>query len=416
MRISKPLLYLRQLAILILAPCCLLTAHAQRSVPLMENGVPVPPSGLDAYPLPDKPMIYRTAEEERIRAVVMGEGLTYPWALAFLPDGTLLVTERTGELRILRDSVLDPRPIPGGPEAVFRGRSGVGGSIHGYMDIAVHPDFENNGYVFLTYSKPTGEDRPVTALARGRWDGRELADVEDIFVAEGTFGASRIAFGHDGSLFMTTNGTNPEGPQDPTAFAGKVLRLNDDGSVPSDNPFVGREGYRPEIYSLGHRTALALAVHPVTGDLWQSENASNGGDEINIIRPGANYGWPIVSYGRDYTGPWHAGRAGHEGFEPPIVIWIPSVSPSGLLFYTGDALPNWTGDVFVGSLRTGQIPGTGHIERIVLNENLEELRRESLLTDLRQRIRDIAQGPDGLIYLTVDAEEGAIIRIEPATE
>ena len=408
----NPLPFTRFVA-LIVPLLCLPPAFAQRPVALAENDTPVSPLGLANRPLPDGAMEFATAEEKNIRAVVIGEGLIYPWALEFLPDGSLLVTERTGNLRIIRDGILDPEPVPGGPDAVFRGNSGEPGSVHGYMDIALHPQFADNGYIYLTYSKPMGEGSPALALARGRWTGEALTDVTDIFMPEGIEGASRIAFGHDGTLFMTTGGNDP---QDPDTYGGKVLRLNDDGSVPSDNPFVGREGHKPEVYSLGHRTSLSLAVHPQTGDVWQTENGQNGGDELNLIRPGVNYGWPIVSYGRDYTGPWHSeGGANHEDFEPPLVFWMPSVAPSGLLFYTGDAFANWKGDIFVGALRTGQIPGTGHIERIVLNERLEEMRRESLLVELRQRIRDIGQGPDGLLYMAVDAEQGAILRIEPAT-
>ena len=402
-----------RIAVLMGAALCLQIAQAQRSVALMEGGVPVPPSGLDGRPLPEQATILETAEIPSIRVVVMGEGLVYPWALEFLPDGSLLVTERTGNLRIVRNGVLDPEPVPGGPEAVFRGPSGFPGSIHGYMDIALHPDFDDNGYIYLTYSKPSESERPAVALARGRWDGSGLTEVEDLFIPEGARGSSRIAFGHDGTIFMTADGDDAD-VQNPNAYAGKVLRLNDDGSVPSDNPFVGIEDHKPEIYSLGHRTTLSLAVHPVTGDVWQAEHGPNGGDELNIIHPGVNYGWPIVSFGRDYTGPWHAETPGHEGFAIPLAYWMPSIAPSGLLIYTGDALAAWKGDVFVGSMRTGQIPGTGHIDRIVFNENLQELRRESLIMELRQRIRDIEQGPDGLLYLAVDAEQGAIFRIEPA--
>ena len=183
-----------------------------------------------------------------------------------------------------------------------------------------------------------------------------------------------------------------------------------------DNPFVGKAGYKPEVYTLGHRSSLGLAAHPSNGQMWQTENGPNGGDEINVLKAGANYGWPTVSYGRQYPGPFQSERPGHAGFEPPVVIWVPSIATSGLAFYTGDKLPKWKGDVFVGALRTGEIPGTGHIERILFNEKMEELRRESLLGDLRQRIRDVRQGPDGLLYVLTDEKEGALLRIEPAPE
>ena len=204
-------------------------------------------------------------------------------------------------------------------------------------------------------------------------------------------------------------------PQDPNTLGGKVLRLNDDGSVPKDNPFVGQAGHRPEVYTLGHRSTLGLAVHPGTGEMWQNENGPNGGDEINILKPGRNYGWPIVSYGRDYPGPWHNGASRPRRLRSRrSSTGCRAIAVSGMAFYTGDKLPKWKGDVFVGSLRTGEIPGTGHLERILFNEKMEELRRESLLTELRQRIRDVRQGPDGLLYVLTDEKDGAVLRIEPA--
>jgi glucose/arabinose dehydrogenase len=283
------------------------------------------------------------------------------------------------------------------------------------MNVALHPQFEQNRSIYLSYTKPLGDNRNTIAVARGRWDGKALTQVSDVFVAdEGTGGATPIVFGGDGMLYVATSGGSA---QDPDTHGGKVLRLADDGSVPMDNPFVGREGYKPEIYSLGHRSSLGLAVHPVTGDVWQSENGPNGGDEINIILPGRNYGWPIVSLGRTYQGPWQSPheRPTHDNFEPPMVYWMPAIAVSGLVFYTGDALPKWKGDLFAGGLRTGEIPGTGRLERILFNEDMQELRRESLLVELRQRIRDVAQGPDGLLYVLTDEDEGAVLRIEPAT-
>jgi glucose/arabinose dehydrogenase len=200
-------------------------------------------------------------------------------------------------------------------------------------------------------------------------------------------------------------------------LGGKVLRLRDDGTVPPDNPFVGKEGHRPEIYSMGHRSALGLTVHPATGEVWLSEMGPNGGDEINIIKPGGNYGWPTVSLGRTYPGPWQARDSGptHAGFEQPVVYWMPAISVSGLTFYTGDKLPKWKGDLFVGGLRYGEVPGTGRLDRVLFNDRMEELRRESLLIDLHQRIRDVKQGPDGLLYVATDEPSGAILRIEPAS-
>jgi glucose/arabinose dehydrogenase len=384
------------------------TGSAQQTVPF--NGtIPVAPLGLSARPLPDAPVEFDTAEGQGIRVVVVTKALEYPWSLAFLPDGAMLVTERAGRLRIIRNGVLDPAPVAGAPASYWALDSGLPGAVHGFMDVAVHPRFAENQYVYLTYTKPIDEKRRTVALARGRFDGRALTDVRDIFVADAA-GTSRIAFGRDGKLFMTTTGNNP---QDPNTQGGKVLRLNDDGSIPQDNPFVGRAGHKPEVYTLGHRTSLGLAMHPGTGEMWLNENGPNGGDEINILKPGGNYGWPLVSYGRAYPGPWQSERPKHEGFEPPVVFWVPSIAVSGMAFYTGDRFPKWKGDVFVGGLRTGEIPGTGHLERILFNEKMEELRREALLRELRQRIRDVRQGPDGLLYLLTDEKQGAVLRIEP---
>ena len=395
-------------AVLIASVCAVVPA-AQQRVPF-RNNIPVAPQGIPPVPLPEKPLQFHTAEGQDIRVVVVAAGLVHPWSLAFLPDGGLLVTERPGRLRIVRGGVLDRRPLAGVPTVRATGLSGL-------MDVALHPRFAENHYVYLTYTKPVGDQQATLALARGRFEGGALTDVRDIFVAgPGTGGASRIAFGLDGSLFMTTGGGGGNGAQDPNSYAGKVLRLRDDGTVPGDNPFVGRAGCKPEVYSLGHRNSLGLAVQPGTGDVWQNENGPNGGDEINIIRAGGNYGWPLVSYGRTYQGPKQSEQPWREAFEQPIVFWVPSIAVSGMTFYTGNRLPKWKGDVFVGGMRTGEIPGTGHLERILFNEKMEELRRESLLAEMRQRIRDVRQGPDELLYLLTDADDGAVLRIEPERE
>lgn len=387
-----------------------LIASAQQKVPF-QNGIPVAPRGLAGRPLPKLPMEFDTGEGMRIRVVAVTRELEYPWSAAFLPDGAMLVTERAGRLRILRNGVLDPKPVAGGPAAYFAGESGLPGAVHGYMDVALHPRFAENHFIYLTYTKPLDEKKRVAALARGVWDGHALTGVKDIFVADGG-GPSRIAFGRDNTIYMTVSGGKPEDSQNPDTDGGKVLRLNDDGSIPNDNPFAGKPGHKSEVYTLGHRNSLGLALHPGTGEVWQNENGPNGGDEINILKPGKNYGWPIVSYGRTYQGPWQSERPRHEGYEPPVVYWMPAIAVSGMTFYTGDKLPKWKGDVFVGSMRTGEIPGTGHIERILLNEKMEELRRESLLTELRQRIRDVRTGPDGYLYVLTDEKPGAVLRIE----
>ena len=391
-------------------------ALGQQKVPMAPGGFPVAPQGLANRPLPKLPMEFDTAEGMRIRVSAWITGLENPWTIAFLPDGTALVTERPGRLRLIRDGKLDPTPVAGGPVARNIGVSGEPGAVHGYMDVILHPNFASNKLVYVCYTKPLDEKRQTTAIARGRWDGKALVDTKDIFVGQEGNGTARIAFGRDGMLYVTTAAAGPgNAAQDGNTQSGKVLRFKDDGTVPPDNPFVGKSGYKPEIYTLGHRSSLGLAVHPGTGRMWLNENGPNGGDEINVLKPGANYGWPIVSYGRTYSGPWQQNdRPGHVGYEPPIVVWIPAIAVSGIEFYTGDRLPKWKGDVFVGSLRTGEVPGTGHLERVLLNDKLEELRRESLLVELRQRIRDVKQGPDGLLYVQTDQNPGAILRIEPA--
>jgi glucose/arabinose dehydrogenase len=401
-------LFIRIAALLVLAAA----ASAQQSVPFAE-GVPVAPTGLAGKPLGDGPFLYPTAEQQDIRVTVVTRGLEYPYSLAFLPGGELLVTERRGQLRLIRDGVLDPKPVAGGPASVFKGKSGQLGAIHGYMSLAVHPRFAENRWIYFSYSKPLAGEKSVSAVARARFADGRLSDVRDVFTGEDHYGATSIAMTPDGMLWIATSGDDAQNPQ---SFVGKVLRLKDDGSVPDDNPFVEREGYRPEIYSLGHRSCLGLTVHPLTHEVWLSEMGPNGGDEINLIQAGRNYGWPLVSLGRSYTGEWQAegGKPTHEGYEYPFVYWTPAISVSGLTFYSGDRLPKWKGDLFVGGLRAGEIPGTGRLERVLFNEKMEELRRESLLVDLHQRIRDVKQGPDGLLYVATDEEQGAILRIEPA--
>jgi glucose/arabinose dehydrogenase len=404
---------LAALAVLLVVTAGSQVGFGQQKVEMMPGfGIPVAPRGLWGKKLPTTPMIYDTAEGQRIRVVIVTKELAFPWTVAFLPDGNMLVTERAGRLRIIRKGVLDPKPIAGVPVARNLGISGDPGAVHGFMDVVLHPKFADNGFIYICYTKPIDEKRQTTAIARGHWEKGALVGMKDVFVLNEGTGVARIAFGRDGMLYVTTAGN---GAQDPNSQGGKVLRLKDDGSVPADNPFTGRAGYKAEIYTLGHRSSLGLAMHPGTGEMWLNENGPNGGDEINILKPGLNYGWPTVSYGRTYPGPWQSERPGHAGFEPPIVYWVPSIAVSGMAFYTGDRLPKWKGDVFVGSLRTGEIPGTGHLERILFNEKMEELRRESLLVDLRQRIRDVRQGPDGLLYVVTDMEEGAVLRIEPAS-
>ncbi len=367
-------------------------------------GIPTPPLGAG-------PFVLDTAEQHKIQVTVVTRGLVHPWALAFLPDGNILVTERPGRLRIIRNGVLDPTPITGLPAVRTKGLGGL-------QDVALHPRFADNHLVYFTYIKSLQDEKSAPVLARGRLEGGALVGVQDILITDaypGNVGLSaRIAFGRDGMLYVATGGNIANVAQEPGSLRGKVLRVRDDGSVPSDNPFVGRAGYRPEIYTLGHRNSLALMVHPDTGALWNNENGPNGGDEVNIILPGRNYGWPLISFGRDYAGPHISEHPTLDGMESPLVVWLPSIAASGMAVYTGDRFPRWKGSVFVGAMRTGEIPGTGHLERIVFNAKNQELRRESMLYELKQRIREVRQGPDGYLYLLTEEQDGTLLRIEPA--
>ncbi len=396
-------------------------------------------AGLPAVELPDEPVVFPTYEIPEVRVRVLAQGLSHPWSMTFLPGGDLLITERAGRVRLFRDGVLSPDPIEGVPTDVkARGLAGM-------MEIAAHPDFERNGLVYLTYTRRLPDGTGTVALVRGRFDGTALHDVEDVFVVEpwmdavpiddpaffaGATASSRLAFAADGKLFMTMGGAfgveRPDGSssfhglsllaQDLSSHVGKLLRLNDDGSVPDDNPFVGRAGAKGEIYSMGHRNQQGLALHPETGVPYATEHGVQGGDELNAIEAGSNYGWPLVSYSRHYEGPRIATQFWDEGFDEPTLLWVPSIGPSGLAFYTGDAFPQWRGNLFAGAMTEGSIPRTGHLQRIVFNENGEEIRRESLFRELRQRIRDVRQGPDGLIYLLTEENRAALLRLEPVTD
>jgi glucose/arabinose dehydrogenase len=284
----------------------------------------------------------------------------------------------------------------------------------GLLDVALHPRFAENRFVYLTYSKAVDGGNNTTALARGRLDGTTLTDVKDIFVADAVSNAtlhfgSRLAFGRDGLLYMTVGERNDRNrAQDTNNHAGKVLRLRDDGTVPPDNPFVGQAGFKPEIYSYGHRNLQGLAVHPETGQVWQTEHGPQGGDELNLIQPGRNYGWPVVTLGREYTGEAITNQPWREGMEQPVQVWVPSIALSGMAFYTGTRFPAWKGSLFVGGLAGQQV------SRVVFSPR-GPIGREPLFAELKQRIRDVRQGPDGLLYLLVDAAQGGILRIEPPT-
>ncbi len=359
--------------------------------------------------LGDGPWVLQTAQV-KIQVSLVARGLSHPWSLAFLPGGDMLVTERSGQLRLVHDGVLDPQPIAGMPTVNAE-------RLLGLMEVLPHPDFIQNQLLYLTYSKRVSENPTAiaTVLAQARFNGTALTDVKELLVTDTWDGAggaaSRLAFGSDDKLYMTVGATRDDSGQQPGSLRGKILRLNDDGSIPSDNPFIGMEAYRPEIFTLGHRNPSGIAINPATGELWVAEYGPNGGDEINIISAGKNYGWPLVSYGRDYSGPFISPVPWMEGMESPVASFIPGISPSGLAFYTGSDFPIWTTSVFTGATRVGQIPGTGHMVRIFFDGDGNERQRESLLRQLQQRIRDIRMGPDGLMYLLTEEQDGALLVI-----
>jgi aldose sugar dehydrogenase len=363
-------------------------------------------------PLPAFPQVYETADL-KIRVVKVADGLANPWSLAWLPNGDLLITERAGRLRILRNGVLDPAPIAGVPEVRIT-------LLGGLLDVVPHPNFATNGLIYLSYAKGGEGNLATTALTRARLDGMKLVDAKEIFVADNwsnsptNFGG-RMVFGRDGMLYMTVGERQePERAQDPMLHGGKVLRLRDDGSAAPGNPFAGRQEYLPEIYSVGHRSPQGLAVHPATGELWENEHGPLGGDELNIVRAGKNYGWPLVTYGKDYDGTIISDVAVKPEFESPFMFWVPSIAISGLSFYTGDRLGPWKGNAFVGSMMEGRTRATGHVQRITFSDDGQPIQREPILAQLRQRIRDVRPGPDGLLYVLTDQNPGVLLRIEPA--
>jgi glucose/arabinose dehydrogenase len=372
-----------------------------------------PPIEWSPPDLPRRSVELESAEERKLKVVVVARHLEQPWSVAFLPDGSMLVTERPGRLRLVKDGDLQDEPVEGVPPVQRGGPRG----LQGLMDVALHPHFGRNRWVYLTYHKPTAEGDGATTLARGTWNGTALVDVTDVFESGATATeASRMVFGRDGMIYMSISA--PGSPditrsQDPTDYAGKVVRLRDDGTIPDDNPFVGRKGYKPAIYTLGHRNGHGLTVNPETGEIWESEQGPSGGDELNVLRAGRNYGWPLVSFGRDYWGNRISPQPSRDGMEDPAVVWLPSIGATGMTFYTGDRFPHWRRNVFVAGLREGGIPRTGQLQRVVFNDRWEELRREPLLVELKQRLRDVRQGPDGLLYVLTAEDDGALLKLEP---
>jgi glucose/arabinose dehydrogenase len=365
-----------------------------------------------SMPLPAFPQVYETADQ-KIRVVELANGLANPWSLAWLPNGDLLITERAGRLRVFRDGKLDPVAVKGTPEVKIT-------ALGGLLEVLPHPKFADNGWIYLTYSKAGDGNLSTTALARGKLVGNEIRRLEDVFVAKNwsnsptNFGG-RMVFGNDGMLYLTVGERQEqERAQDPQEHGGKVLRLTEDGKAAPGNPFAGDASYLPEIYSVGHRSPQGLAFHPVTGELWENEHGPLGGDEINIVKAGKNYGWPLVTYGRNYDGKPVSDLQTRADLESPFMYFVPSIAISGLTFYTGSKLTGWKGNAFVGSMMEGRTKWTGHIRRITFSDEGQPIQREPILAELRQRIRDVRMGPDELLYVLTDQNPGALLRIEPA--
>ncbi len=345
-------------------------------------------------------------EYQAIQLEKVADGLEHPWSIAFLPDGDMLVTERPGHLNRV-DAEGNKTRISGTPEVHVQNQGGL-------LEVALHPEFADNGYVYLTYSKPNGTDT-ATALARGRLDGDELVDLEDIFVQDrysdpGRHYGSKLAWMRDGTLLMSIGdrGVEPPRAQDLGDHAGKLLRMNDDGTVPEDNPFVGQDDVLPEIYSYGHRNIQGLIVHPETGDIWATEHGPRGGDELNLVLPGENYGWPAATKGRDYRTEEQFGDSvrSHPDMLDPVIDWTPSLAASGLAVLVDDHFSAWQGNLLAGGLRAEQI-------RRVLFEDDIPVHEEELIRGKVGRIRDVRIGPDGNIYVATDHTDGAIYRISP---
>lgn len=375
--------------------------EASSGAQMQSEGYPAQASAIGTY----------QSQAHSFRLVPVVEGLENPWGVAFLPDGEMLVTERAGRLRLVRNATLSD-PISGVPEVFARQQGGL-------LDVAIHPDFEQNRLVYLAFAKPVSGGAN-TAVIRGRLEGNALTDVEEVFngnnVAEGgiQFGA-RMVF-DDEYLFIAIGDRNVrpvlgEGEshpaQDLSNHNGTIIRLFDDGRIPTDNPFSGQQGAEPEIWSYGHRSPQGLALHPETGELWESEHGPQGGDELNLIRRGANYGWPVIGYGVQYGGTQIHETTAREGMEQPVHYWVPSIATSGLAFYDGDRFPEWRGDAFIGGL-AGR-----HLARVVL-DGTRSVSSEKLLEEWGKRIRDVRSGPDGYLYILTDEADGGIYRLEPA--
>ena len=365
---------------------------------------------------------YQSAHHD-YKVVSVAEDLVQPWSMAWLPNGDMLITEKPGRLRLVRNGQLLPEAIPGTPEVLYKGQGGL-------FEVVPHPNFSDNQWVYLTFAKPNAneiDDGSTTAIVRGRLEDDRLTNVVELFAAQASgFGhyGGKLVFDGEGHMFLTLGDRQDfsfgdrealmaHSAQDRSNHQGVIVRLNDDGTVPDDNPFVGVDGVLPEIWSYGHRSPQGLAIHPITGDLWESEHGPQGGDELNLVEPGNNYGWPVVGRGVNYGAfgrPIHVGIS-EEGMTSPTNFWVPSIATSGLMIYSGDKFPMWVGDIFSGGLIGEQLA------RVHLDDEYRNVVLEETLAYDMGRIRDVRQGPDGYIYLAIsDRQAGPspIVRLEPA--
>lgn len=342
-----------------------------------------------------------SADTEKIRTNVLTDNLSEPWSMAFLPDGRILVTEKNGKLRMIENGKLLPQPVAGTPKVVDSGQGGL-------LDIALHPQYEKNGWLYLSYSA-RGKDGVGTEVMRAKLQGMRLTDSEVIFsqtpkISGGYHFGSRIVFDRAGYMYITMGDRgDKDRAQKPDQHMGKVVRLHEDGRIPSDNPFAGKRAALPEIYSLGHRNVQGAAVHPASGKIWTHEHGPQGGDEINILAPATNYGWPVITYGVNYFTGTKIGEGTHKtGMAQPLYKWVPSIAPSGMTFYSGDAYPGWKNSLFIGSLKFQMLV------RLTLDE--DKVTKEERLLQGIGRVRDVRQGPDGLLYLLADNK---LLQLQP---
>jgi glucose/arabinose dehydrogenase len=409
----------KRLGLVLASAGCAAALFAQNAPPAGRPNTP-PQGPPPPTRLGDGPWDVAT-EKAKLHITLVTKGLDHPWGMVFVPGGDILVTERPGRLRLIHNGVLDPTPIAGVPPVLATG-------IGGLHDIVLHPKFAQNHLIYMAYAKPGPQVRDTSTLAvvRARWDGgHELKDAQDIFVADAWYGAAplpkrccgqgpssgsyggRLIFDKKGYLYVTSGDRNyGEKVQDPSNHYGKILRLYDNGGVPQDNPFVGKAGYKPEIWTTGHRNPLGLTIDPMTGAMWESEFGPRGGDEVNVIEKGKNYGWIDVTQGAHYNGEAAKGVKGVAGMTDPVLTWAPSINPGNLMFYKGGKFAGWKGDMLMATMSRSLL-------RVTFDAKGQPVAQERMLGDLKQRFRDVRVGPDGNIYVLTDEAVGALLKIEP---